>query len=300
MQLNLVLARGGLGVARSARSGTTSRPSWPSTRERAAHRDLPRRHARSATARSWWTRTPREAVVIDPGDEPERVLRALESAGARAVALLHTHAHFDHIGATRAVSEATGAPIRLHPADRPLYDALPDQAALFGLTRRCAEGRRRAALRRRARRASAASPLRAIHTPGHTPGSTCFELDRRRAPPLLRRHALPPLDRPDGPLGRRHRSDPRVDSGQALRPARRHAGRSAATGPTRRSRRSGGSIPSRRFEVGRCYNLRAMRLSLPQKSSLVAASGRTRRRSARGTTSRCDPSSWTASTSPRS
>lgn len=117
----------------------------------------------------------REAVVIDPGDEPERVLQALEAARVRPVALLHTHAHLDHIGATRAVAEATGAPIRLHPADRPLYEALPDQAALFGL--------------------SAASPraldaplsdeevipfgrfsLRAIHTPGHTPGSTCFEL----------------------------------------------------------------------------------------------------------------------------
>jgi glyoxylase-like metal-dependent hydrolase (beta-lactamase superfamily II) len=117
----------------------------------------------------------REAVVIDPGDEPERVLRALESARARAVALLHTHAHFDHIGATRAVSEATGAPILLHPDDRPLYDALPDQAAIFGLTAGAPK--------------SVDAPLgdgedvrfgrfslRAIHTPGHTPGSTCFEL----------------------------------------------------------------------------------------------------------------------------
>jgi glyoxylase-like metal-dependent hydrolase (beta-lactamase superfamily II) len=117
----------------------------------------------------------REAVVIDPGDEPERVLRALESARARAVALLHTHAHFDHIGATRAVSEATGAPILLHPDDRPLYDALPDQAAIFGLTAGAPK--------------SVDAPLgdgedvrfgrfslRAIHTPGHTPGSTCFGL----------------------------------------------------------------------------------------------------------------------------
>jgi glyoxylase-like metal-dependent hydrolase (beta-lactamase superfamily II) len=117
----------------------------------------------------------REAIVIDPGDEPDRVLRALETARARAVALVHTHAHFDHIGATRAVAEATGAPIFLHPADRPLYDALPDQAALFGLT----AGAPKAVdaplsdeeLVRFGRFA-----LRAIHTPGHTPGSTCFEL----------------------------------------------------------------------------------------------------------------------------
>ena len=69
----------------------------------------------------------REAVVIDPGDEPERILRALEAARLKPVALLHTHAHLDHITGSRAVREATSAPIRLHPADRPLYDALPDQ-----------------------------------------------------------------------------------------------------------------------------------------------------------------------------
>ncbi|MFY9551425.1 MAG: MBL fold metallo-hydrolase [Thermoanaerobaculia bacterium] len=117
----------------------------------------------------------REAVVIDPGDEPERIVRALETMKVRPLALLHTHAHFDHIGGTRAVKENTGAAIRLHPADRPLYDALRDQAALFGLS------------------AEAPAPidapisdgetipfgrhaLTAIHTPGHTPGSTCFLL----------------------------------------------------------------------------------------------------------------------------
>ncbi len=118
----------------------------------------------------------REAVVIDPGDEPERILRALASAKLAPVALVHTHAHLDHITGSRAVKEATGAPIRLHAADRPLYDALPEQAAFFGL------------------RAEAPLPpdtpledgerirfgpyvLRAVHTPGHTPGSTCFLLE---------------------------------------------------------------------------------------------------------------------------
>jgi hydroxyacylglutathione hydrolase len=121
-----------------------------------------------------------EAVVIDPGDEPDRILRALQTMKLKAMALLHTHAHFDHITGTRGVREATGAPIRLHAADFPLYDALPDQAALFGL------------------RAGPALPpdaplcdgdtirfgqfaLRAIHTPGHTPGSTCFELQGDRS-----------------------------------------------------------------------------------------------------------------------
>ena len=117
----------------------------------------------------------REAVVIDPGDEPDRILRALEGAGARAVALLHTHAHFDHLGATRAVSEATGAPILLHPADRPLYDALPEQAAFFGLTAGAPKAVDAPLADDGAIRFGRFS-LRAIHSPGHTPGSTCFEL----------------------------------------------------------------------------------------------------------------------------
>lgn len=120
-----------------------------------------------------------EAVVIDPGDEPERILRALEDAKLTPVALLHTHAHFDHIGGTRGVKEATGAAIRLHPADRPLYDALPDQAALFGLTAG-APLPPDAPLSDGETIAFGRHALTAIHTPGHTPGSTCFRLDGDR------------------------------------------------------------------------------------------------------------------------
>jgi glyoxylase-like metal-dependent hydrolase (beta-lactamase superfamily II) len=124
----------------------------------------------------------REAVVIDPGGEPERILRALEDAKLTAVALLHTHAHLDHITASRAVKEATGAPIRLHPADRPLYDALPEQAAFFGL-RAEAPLPPDAPLKDGEKIRFGPYTLRTIHTPGHTPGSTCFVLEGH--PPIL-------------------------------------------------------------------------------------------------------------------
>ena len=117
----------------------------------------------------------REAVVIDPGDEPERVLEALEAARLKPVALLHTHAHFDHVGGTRRLAEATGAPIRLHPGDRPLYEALPRQAAQFGLTL-ASPAALDAPLADEEVIPFGRFALRAIHTPGHTPGSTCFEL----------------------------------------------------------------------------------------------------------------------------
>ncbi|HYX21543.1 MAG TPA: MBL fold metallo-hydrolase [Thermoanaerobaculia bacterium] len=118
----------------------------------------------------------REAVVIDPGDEAGRILRALEAARLSPVALLHTHAHLDHITASREVKEATGAPIRLHAADFPLYDALPEQAAFFGL-RADAPLPPDAPLAEGERIRFGPYVLRALHTPGHTPGSTCFLLE---------------------------------------------------------------------------------------------------------------------------
>jgi len=124
----------------------------------------------------------REAIVIDPGDEPDRILMALAQLKARAIALLHTHAHFDHIGATGGVARVTQARIRLHAADRPLYDGLPEQAAVFGFTAEPppppdepvtdGEEIRFGSVR-----------VRAIHTPGHTPGSTCYLLEGEK--PIL-------------------------------------------------------------------------------------------------------------------
>ncbi len=116
-----------------------------------------------------------EAVVVDPGDEADRILLALAETKCRAIALLHTHGHFDHIGGTAAVKRATGSAIRIHDGDRPLYDALPDQASYFGLSAQPTmppdagfEDGEKIAVGR--------FYLEAIHTPGHTPGSTCFLL----------------------------------------------------------------------------------------------------------------------------
>jgi glyoxylase-like metal-dependent hydrolase (beta-lactamase superfamily II) len=52
-----------------------------------------------------------EALLIDPGDEPEKLLGALEELGTTPAAILITHCHFDHVGAVKAMAEATGAPV---------------------------------------------------------------------------------------------------------------------------------------------------------------------------------------------
>ncbi len=115
----------------------------------------------------------RIAAIVDPGDEPERILAALDRAGAQAAELLHTHAHFDHIAGSAAVQRATGASIRLHPGDRFLYAMLREQGRLFGFrfddpvenTRPVADGEEIPI---------GSSTIRVIHTPGHSPGSVCF------------------------------------------------------------------------------------------------------------------------------
>jgi hydroxyacylglutathione hydrolase len=51
------------------------------------------------------------AVIVDPGDEADRILHAIEELGVTVEAILLTHTHFDHIGAVAPVARATGAPV---------------------------------------------------------------------------------------------------------------------------------------------------------------------------------------------
>jgi hydroxyacylglutathione hydrolase len=53
----------------------------------------------------------REAVVVDPGEEADRILATVEEMGADVKAILLTHTHFDHVGAVAPVARATGAPV---------------------------------------------------------------------------------------------------------------------------------------------------------------------------------------------
>ncbi len=75
----------------------------------------------------------RHAVMIDPGEEAARFLAELGRRGWSLQAIWLTHAHIDHIMGVGAVHRATGAPIHLHPLDRPLYDALPAYGSWVGM-----------------------------------------------------------------------------------------------------------------------------------------------------------------------
>jgi glyoxylase-like metal-dependent hydrolase (beta-lactamase superfamily II) len=116
-----------------------------------------------------------EAVVIDPGDDIERVQRILAQHHLHAKYIVATHAHIDHVGGIEKLQQATGAEVLMHQADLPLYQNLALQAEWLGVpspgvvdvdqflqqgdTLRCG-----------------ALTLEVLHTPGHSPGGVSLYL----------------------------------------------------------------------------------------------------------------------------
>jgi hydroxyacylglutathione hydrolase len=119
----------------------------------------------------------RDAVLIDPGAEAARLVARLRLGDWRLREVWLTHAHFDHVGAVDGVVAACGdVPVRLHPADRPLYAGAALQARSFaGLdveqprtpTVDLAHGDE-------LRAGSVGAAVR--HLPGHAPGHVVFLL----------------------------------------------------------------------------------------------------------------------------
>ena len=118
-------------------------------------------------------RRTREAVMIDPGEEPAMFLAELDTRAWTLRAIWLTHAHVDHILGVAAVRAATGAPIHLHPLDRPLYDALPQFGAWLGLQVE-APPPPDAELRPGTPVRVGGYEFEVRFTPGHTPGHCIF------------------------------------------------------------------------------------------------------------------------------
>ncbi|MGX1162887.1 glyoxylase-like metal-dependent hydrolase (beta-lactamase superfamily II) [Arthrobacter sp. SLBN-100] len=104
-----------------------------------------------------------ECVIIDSPHDASAIIKQV--GDRKVLAILLTHAHNDHIGAAREVADAVGAPIYLNPEDLVLWeqvypDTQPDRELADGDVFEVG-----------------GATLRAIHTPGHSPGSTCFYLE---------------------------------------------------------------------------------------------------------------------------
>jgi hydroxyacylglutathione hydrolase len=110
-----------------------------------------------------------QGAVVDPGEDTDLIAGALRDAGVTITAIWLTHAHLDHLLGVSRIRAETDAPVYLHPADRPLYDAAPQQGAAFGIPA--------APLAPPDREFAHGDPLRigdlsfeVRHVPGHSPG----------------------------------------------------------------------------------------------------------------------------------
>ena len=111
----------------------------------------------------------KEAVVIDPGDEADKILMTLAKKALKVKKIINTHGHFDHVGANRRLKEVTGAKLMIHSQDVPLLSQSAASAKAWGM---------------RADNSPAPDKtledgdiitfgnlsLTVIHTPGHSPG----------------------------------------------------------------------------------------------------------------------------------
>lgn len=114
-----------------------------------------------------------QAVLIDPGEEAERLLAAVDATGCTLTAIWLTHAHFDHLGAVADILRVRPVPVYLHPLDRVLYDHAHESGQRFGLNvetppppdRELAEGDT----------VSCGTFVFDVwHLPGHSPGHVAF------------------------------------------------------------------------------------------------------------------------------
>jgi len=110
-----------------------------------------------------------EAIIIDAGDEGERILSLIESRDLKIKAIVNTHAHIDHVSALSEVAPALSAPVLMHKGDLEIYDNLAAQAATFGM-----KAPQNIKIERFVEEGDKIEfgdvTCEVIHTPGHSPG----------------------------------------------------------------------------------------------------------------------------------
>ncbi|MCS7118380.1 MAG: MBL fold metallo-hydrolase [Thaumarchaeota archaeon] len=111
-----------------------------------------------------------DALIVDPGWDVERILSAI--GDLRVTLIVATHGHFDHVGAVEELRERLGVEFVMHRRDEELLDVAAEHAVRFGL--RFRRPRPDRYIEEGEEIELGDCSIRAIHTPGHSPGSVCL------------------------------------------------------------------------------------------------------------------------------
>jgi glyoxylase-like metal-dependent hydrolase (beta-lactamase superfamily II) len=115
-----------------------------------------------------------DAIIVDPGDDGDRLIEMIESSKATLRAIWLTHGHLDHIGAVSALRRRFGrVPVHLHPLDRPVYDTASFFAESYGIPFEQPEPADSELAHGDMMRVGNLI-FDVIHLPGHSPGHVAF------------------------------------------------------------------------------------------------------------------------------
>jgi glyoxylase-like metal-dependent hydrolase (beta-lactamase superfamily II) len=113
----------------------------------------------------------REAAVIDPGDEVERILDQLQRHGYRPTLIINTHEHFDHVSGNQALHSASGASIVTHPVAAAEITQISSRALLWGMRAEDSPPPDRTVTEGDEIQIGESITLKVLETPGHSLGS---------------------------------------------------------------------------------------------------------------------------------
>ncbi len=118
----------------------------------------------------------REAAVIDPGDEPDKILLTLAGLKLKVKYIINTHGHFDHVGGNKKMKDATGADILIHSLDAPMLGYIAKSASAWGMNGEDSPPPD-LMLKDGDEVKFGDITLKVIHTPGHSPGGISLYSD---------------------------------------------------------------------------------------------------------------------------
>jgi hydroxyacylglutathione hydrolase len=118
-----------------------------------------------------------EAVIVDPGDEPERILMFIKDINATPARIVATHTHFDHVLGVDRVRKATKAPFLIHPDDVGMLKSMQSRVRQFMGFEVPPPPRLDGFVKDGDFLRVGTETIRVLHTPGHSPGSISLSGD---------------------------------------------------------------------------------------------------------------------------